>query len=60
MFEGELGVPVDAPGPRVAAGWASSADRARRRRDLSRQARWNRSTARLSQLYQPYHHAWQA
>lgn len=58
MFDGELGVPVDAPGPRVVAGLGviprivrDGAEIYRGKLD-SAEAR-----ARLSQLYQPYHRA---
>lgn len=56
MFDGELGVPVDAPGPRVVAGLGviprivrDGAEIYRGKLD-SAEAR-----ARLSELYQPYH-----
>ena len=58
MFDGELGVPVDTPGPRVVAGLGviprivrDGAEIYRGKLD-SAEAR-----ARLSQLYQPYHGA---
>ena len=58
MFDGELGVPVDTPGPRVVAGLGviprivrDGAEIYRGKLD-SAEAR-----ARLSQLYQPYHRA---
>jgi N-formylglutamate deformylase len=58
MFDGALGVPVDAPSPRVAAGLGviprivrDGAEIYRGKLDSSEAA------ARLSQLYKPYHHA---
>lgn len=58
MFDGELGLPVDTPGPRVVAGLGviprivrDGAEIYRGKLD-SAEAR-----ARLSQLYQPYHRA---
>jgi len=58
MFDGELGVPVDAPGPRVVAGLGVIPRIVRDGAEIYR-GKLNSADARarLSQLYQPYHRA---
>jgi len=58
MFEGELGVPVDAPGPRVVAGLGVIPRIVRDGAEIYRgKLASAEAGARLSQLYQPYHRA---
>jgi N-formylglutamate deformylase len=58
MFEGELGVPVDAPGPRVVAGLGVIPRIVRDGAEIYRgKLDGTEARARLSQLYKPYHHA---
>ncbi|HJS45892.1 MAG TPA: N-formylglutamate amidohydrolase [Rhizomicrobium sp.] len=58
MFEGELGVPVDAPGPRVAAGLGVIPRIVRDGAEIYRgKLDGSEARTRLSQLYQPYHQA---
>jgi len=58
MFDGELGVPVDAPGPRVVAGLGVIPRIVRDGAEIYR-GKLNSADARarLSQLYQPYNRA---
>ena len=58
MFDGELGVPVDAPGPRVVAGLGVIPRIVRDGAEIYRgKLSSAEARARLSQLYQPYHRA---
>ena len=58
MFDGELGVPVDAPGPRVVAGLGVIPRIVRDGAEIYRgKLSGAEARARLSQLYQPYHRA---
>jgi len=58
MFDGELGVPVDTPGPRVVAGLGVIPRIVRDGAEIYRgKLDGAEARARLSQLYQPYHRA---
>ena len=58
MFDGELGVPVDPPGPRVVAGLGVIPRIVRDGAEIYRGKLDSAEVrARLSQLYQPYHQA---
>jgi N-formylglutamate deformylase len=58
MFHGPLGVPVDAPGPRVAAGLGVIPRIVRDGAEIYRGKLDSReANARLTELYQPYHRA---
>ncbi len=58
MFDGALGVPVDAPGPRVAAGLGVIPRIVRDGAEIYRgKLKSGEADARLEQLYRPYHRA---